>query len=174
MTANGHWLEAAVIASARAYQTRGVACIQKIATPAGQTKDGRFYRERSTVDFVGVYMGAPVAFDAKVTQKPYLQHYNVHDHQLEFLRAFTKAKGIGALLVAFENQGIGGSFFVHVDWYDDVKDELASRSSIPLSRFVTAAERDDERCFRVTHGQHGLAVPFADALDKIIGARRDA
>lgn len=163
MPSRGHWLEAAILSSLAAYQQQGIACVQKIATPATMTRQGKFFRERSTVDFVGSFAGIPVAFDAKATKKNRLEAYNVHDHQLDFLRAFHKAGGLAALLVAFEAQG-EGSFLCSISWWDQVRSEIAHRASVPYTRFHMATYRPDEQCRAIKHGAHGLAIPIGDAI----------
>ena len=161
----GAWLEKAVQASLDVYAKLGACCVQRIATPAGLDAHGRFYRERSTVDYVGVWKGKAVAFDAKATRAASLPHENVHRHQREFLQAFHKAGGVAGLLVAFEGRG-ARSFFVDITWYEDVIDELDHRCSIPINRFILGAHCG-ELCFDIRHGTHGVAVPLHVALDPL-------
>lgn len=164
MSALGHWLEAAVIASLPAYLQRGDGCMQFIPTPTGIAR-GKLYRKQSTVDFVGVFKAMPVAFDAKVTVAASLRHSNTHPHQLKFLRAFSNAGGFAGLLVAFDERG-DGSFMIDVRCYDDLVDELDHRVSIPLSRFQLAADRPEEHCYHIAHGAGGVPIPLHQALDQ--------
>ncbi len=158
----GKWLEAAVKISAGMYGRMGHACIQQVPVPSGMTRRGEFFRAQSTVDFVGVYRGKAVAFDCKVTKQASLPHSNVHQHQLGFLEGFSVAGGIGGLLIAFEAGA--GSYFCTAQWYADTKAKL-DRKSIPETRFKEGAERDDEDCFAVPHGNFGFPVYFSAALD---------
>lgn len=85
------------------YRARGVAVIQKVATPTkvlpGRRGELKVVRSKSTVDFVGVYQGRGIAFDAKSTHLTRFPLVLVHDHQYEFLREWADAGGVAFLLV---------------------------------------------------------------------------
>ena len=163
-------MEAACEASLTTLEGRGSTCIQKIATPSGFRKNGDFYRTRSTVDYVGVHAGHAFAFDAKACATSAFPFKNVHDHQTAYLRSFTKAGGIGALLIGFSDRG-SGSFLVSVSWWDDVCDELSHRSSIPFYRFVIGSTDAKERCYALTHGEGGLPIPLHQGFNQLIATR---
>lgn len=80
--------------------------VQKVATPTKVLCDryGRpkVVREKSTVDFVGVWRGVPVAFDAKQTREKRFPLSQLHDHQYEFLRTWTECGGLAFLLIETE------------------------------------------------------------------------
>lgn len=163
-------MEAACEASLTVLEKRGTTCIQKIATPSGFRKNGDFYRTRSTVDYVGVHCGHAFAFDAKACATSSFPLKNVHAHQLDYLRSFTKAGGIGALLIGFADRG-PGSFLCSVSWWDDVVDELSHRSSVPFYRFQIAALSETERCIGLTHGEGGVPVPLHLGFNSLINTR---
>ncbi len=93
----------------RLYMQRGVAVIQKVPTPITpvevnnkmHTITSAYFEKKSTVDYIGVAQGVPLCFDAKETQAKNLPVKNIHEHQLEFMRAFTRQGGVAFLLVSF-------------------------------------------------------------------------
>ena len=163
MSSRGAWFEAAIQTSNEIYQRRGLACVQKVATPAGMTKRGDFYRARSTVDFLGVMDGQAVAFDAKSVKVPRLPHKNVHAHQRQFLLDWDRAGGVAFLLVNFDELG---TYLADIVWYMTIIAER-DRQSIPHSRFAEAARHDDEDVFEVEHGVNAVPVHYAVAVDRL-------
>lgn len=91
----------AVIAEAvRRYNRLGRACIQEIEVPKTITKNGSFYREKSTVDFVGIGYNRPVAFDVKSTRnRTRFDLDMVKGHQYEYLRRFHQQGGVAFVLL---------------------------------------------------------------------------
>jgi recombination protein U len=57
--------------------------------------------EKAAVDFLGVYRGRPLAFDAKHCSGDRIRWDRVEDHQAQFLEDWTRNGGIGFVLVGF-------------------------------------------------------------------------
>ncbi|MCL2619263.1 MAG: Holliday junction resolvase RecU, partial [Defluviitaleaceae bacterium] len=91
------------------YRAKGLAVIQKVPTPitpvrfnkVTRTIDAAYFERKSTVDYIGVVQGIPVAFDAKETTQKNLPLQNIHDHQIDFMREFARQDGVAFLLVRF-------------------------------------------------------------------------
>ena len=167
MTNRGHWLEAAVSKSNQIYMQRGLACLQKIATPSGMS-GGQFYRAPSTVDFLGSWRGRAVAFDCKSSKVPRLDNKNVKVHQRRFLANMSDTGAIAGLLVAFEKTG--DIYFVTSKWYENILDELDFRASIPEVRFETGDDLD-QGCWHVPRGTDGSPISYGVALERLLGTR---
>lgn len=92
---------------------QGAAIIQKIPTPITPveiSKDKRtitlgYFDKKSTVDYIGVASGISLAFDAKETSLKSLPLQNVHEHQIEFMKAFRECGGVSFLIVSFTFSG---------------------------------------------------------------------
>jgi recombination protein U len=61
-----------------------------------------FFEKKSTVDFMGVIQGIPVAFDVKETNLKSLPLQNIHEHQLEFMSDFSSQKGLSFIMIHFK------------------------------------------------------------------------
>ena len=91
----------------RLYEQQGLAVIQKVPTPItpvaleGGRISSAYFEKKSTVDYIGAVQGIPICFDAKETRYPYLPTRNIHAHQIEFMEAFRKQKGVSFILVNF-------------------------------------------------------------------------
>ena len=91
------------------YRAKELAVIHKIPTPITPVtidKSSRnitlaYFGQKSTVDYIGVVQGLPVAFDAKETNAKNLPVQNIHAHQIEFMRDFEKQEGLAFLIVHF-------------------------------------------------------------------------
>jgi len=128
------------------YMRDGSAVIQKIPTPITPVaqKPGTgiitqaFYERKSTVDYIGVSGGLPIAFDAKETGRDYLPLQNIHEHQIEFMSAFKKQGGIVFLLVNFWRKSECYILYfdqLHVFW---TASKTGGRQSIPYAAFDKA------------------------------------
>ena len=92
------------------YLKRGLAVIQKVPTPitptevnnASHTITKAYFEKKSTVDYIGVAGGLALCFDAKETGTKNLPTRNIHLHQIEFMEAFGRQKGISFILVQFQ------------------------------------------------------------------------
>lgn len=103
-------LSQSIVAEAvKRYNRLGRACIQEIEVPKTIAKNGSFYREKSTVDFVGIGYNRPVAFDVKSTRCRTRFDLNlVKEHQFEYLSRFHEQGGIGFVLL---------HMIKHNEWY---------------------------------------------------------
>lgn len=156
----GTYLEHMIDHTWAAYIRQGVGCGQKVATPAGQTRRGRFYRERSTVDYLGHVRGIPVAFDAKAcTKAQRLPLARLKRHQRLFLDDWSRAGGVAFLLVDFPS---------HPTFYAltlEALDNLAKGRASAAGEAIMAAAGSPARTgvVQVPRGK-GVPVPFADAV----------
>jgi recombination protein U len=91
------------------YRTGGLALIQKIPTPITPMDIDKktrhitlaYFDQKSTVDYIGAVQGIPVCFDAKECATDTFPLANVHEHQISFMEAFEKQKGISFIIVHF-------------------------------------------------------------------------
>ena len=95
------------------YKMRGLALIQKIPTPIIPIRlDGHhhitlaYFGQKSTVDYIGAVQGIPVCFDAKECKKTTFPLSNIHAHQVEFMRDFTKQGGVAFFLLYYTNEDL--------------------------------------------------------------------
>lgn len=109
----GSAFEELVELSAKLYFQKGVAVIQKVPTPITPVEvDNKsriitcaYFGKKSTVDFIGVWRGAAICFDAKETGQQSLPLGNIHRHQVEFMESFARQGGLSFLLVSFSARG---------------------------------------------------------------------
>lgn len=98
----GDLFEQIIISSNTLYQNKMIAQIQKIPTPMKAKRnyysgeaEGCYFSEKSTVDFMGVYNGAAISFDAKATEDvSRFPLSNWKPHQVEFMQRWHKLGGI--------------------------------------------------------------------------------
>ena len=91
------------------YRENNLALIQKIPTPITPIRIDKekrhitlaYFDQKSTVDYIGVAQGVPIAFDAKETAGKSLPLQNIHEHQMEFMEEFCGQRGLAFLLVHF-------------------------------------------------------------------------
>lgn len=113
----GKALEELIILANQQYRVRGIAVVHKVPTAWIPIRDntGRIVsakvEEKAAVDFLGVYRGRPIAFDAKHCSGERIRWDRVEDHQARFLEDWIKDEGIGFILVGFGME----QFFV-VPW----------------------------------------------------------
>jgi len=126
------------------YRARGLALIQKLPTPITPVQMNRetgnielaYFERKSTVDYIGVVQGVPVAFDAKETSRKNLPMDNIHPHQIEFMQEFEQQRGLAFLIVRFS---LTRQMFLlpfenlMVYWENAAK---GGRKSIPLADFT--------------------------------------
>lgn len=61
-----------------------------------------YFKQASTTDYNGVYLGKHIDFEAKETKnKTRFPLANIHDHQLDHMRSIVKHGGISFLLIRF-------------------------------------------------------------------------
>jgi recombination protein U len=99
----GAGLETAVEQANAQYGAMNIARVQKVAVPTKVLSDRKggtkVIREKSTVDFIGVWNGRAIAFDAKENQKERFPLDSVHGHQVAFLDGWDLSGGIAFLLI---------------------------------------------------------------------------
>ena len=89
------------------YRAKGIAFVKKFPTPIkplkikGNRIEG-FFEEKSALDYIGVYKGIPIAFDAKETREiDKFPLKNIQDHQIDFMEQWTKNGGQAFLIISF-------------------------------------------------------------------------
>lgn len=105
----GSFLEELINLTNDKYTANELALVQKIPTPItpinmdSKTKQITlaYFEKKSTVDYIGVAQGLPICFDAKECSSDSFSLQNIHDHQVEFMKAFERQGGIAFFLVYF-------------------------------------------------------------------------
>ncbi len=108
----GSTLEEFINLTNEKYAEHGLALIQKVPTPITPIridKDSRhitlaYFDQKSTVDYIGAVQGIPVCFDAKECHTDTFPLQNIHPHQIRFMEAFEKQKGISFLLIFYSRR----------------------------------------------------------------------
>ncbi|WP_165983123.1 Holliday junction resolvase RecU [Macrococcus brunensis] len=133
----GKYLENLIDISNKQYLAKGVAHITNIPTPTkvkwseGEIT-GAYHSGKSTVDFIGVFDGMFVAFDAKETTKNYLPFKAIRQHQADYLISITKYGGLGFILVLFRE--VNELYMISIQEFKELQ-ETINRASIPLQWF---------------------------------------
>ena len=110
----GSTLEEFVNRTNEKYREHNLALIQKVPTPITPInidKETRhitlaYFEQKSTVDYIGAVQGIPVCFDAKECQTDTFPLHNIHEHQIEFMKAFEQQKGIAFFLLFFPKRDL--------------------------------------------------------------------
>ena len=125
------------------YKEKGLAVVQKVPTPIKPIRIDQekrtitlaYFEQKSTVDYIGVVQGVAICFDAKETTKNFLPLSNIHDHQVDFMKAFNKQGGIAFLIVHFKKYD--EYYFMPIEqletFYEAAKQ--GGRKSIPYESF---------------------------------------
>lgn len=136
----GKWLEKVIEGVNRAYKLRGIAIVDKIATPINyNTRTGKaFYESKSTVDFIGCKSnGQMVAFDTKEIELKRFPFDKVSEHQIRYLLDVKKMNCEAFLLIFFKfNQTC---FKVDIEDFTYCQHTIG-RKSIPYEWFEENAE----------------------------------
>lgn len=153
----GMMLEGLVEHTNRQYALKGIAQVQKVATPIKiirkmpGDKMMACWDKKSTVDFVGcTHDGHYICFDAKETQVKNLPIKNIKDHQLKHLRNTHELGGIAFLLVWFRKEE--KCFKLPYQALDAYMQQTTSKS-IPLSYFI-------EHGIEIELGANGFVCPY--------------
>ncbi len=168
----GSTLEEFINRTNERYQEQGLALIQKIPTPITPVqidKEHRhitlaYFEQKSTVDYIGAVQGIPVCFDAKECTSDTFPLQNIHEHQVEFMRAFEKQGGISFFLIYFST-----------------RNELYYMTFEEILKFCERAEAGGRKSFRYEELReeffmplkNGFFVPYLDALQKDLELRED-
>jgi len=168
----GSGLEDLINRTNEKYRDCGLALIQKIPTPITPIKidkDNRhitlaYFDMKSTVDYIGAVQGIPVCFDAKECATDTFSLYNIHEHQVEFMKDFEKQKGIAFFLIMFTQ-----------------RDQCYYLNFQQLIKFVDRAKEGGRKSFRYDElddiyflpKKQGVFVPYLDILQKDLELRCD-
>ncbi len=125
------------------YRQSGLALFQKIPTPITPVRMDEetrtitlaYFEKQSTVDYIGVAQGVPIAFDAKETAGKSLPLQNIHAHQMAFMEEFRRQRGLSFLLVHFSAADVYYLLpfeTLKAYWENAAK---GGRKSIPLAAF---------------------------------------
>lgn len=148
----GMQLEEEIESSNLSYYLKGIAVIQKVATPFKpiRDKDGNMRRlipeKKSTVDFIGCLNSRGIAFDAKETsERTSFPLANVKEHQVSFLEKYRDCGGHAFLLVRFvKHQETFILSSVQLSkWWKDIS--YGGRKSIPYDWFTMNCEQVGSR-----------------------------
>ena len=161
----GSTLEDMINRTNEKYRESNLALIQKIPTPITPIKIDKatrhitlaYFDQKSTVDYIGAVQGIPVCFDAKECAVDTFALQNIHEHQVEFMRAFEKQGGIAFFLI----------FYSHKDEFYYLPFEM-------LDFFWQRARDGGRKSFRYEElnpayflpKQHGVLVPYLETLKK--------
>ncbi|MEE6134580.1 Holliday junction resolvase RecU [Priestia sp. GS2] len=166
----GMELENYILQANARYKLRGIASIDKIATPVkviklattglkkGRIIDG-YFEEKSTVDFIGIARGKTIAFDAKETENKHsFPLKNLKEHQFEVLRDKHIHAGISFLLIRFK-----AHHEIYILLFEDLEKfwkeaEKGGSKSIPYQFFK-------EKCISCQAGRN-VPIDYLAALDK--------
>jgi recombination protein U len=137
----GMQLEQEINSSNLVYQLKGIAVVQKVATPMKKISGKAIYSEKSTVDFIGCLNGRGLAFEAKETkERTSFPLRNVHDHQVRYLKRYKDCGGYAFFLVRFvkhqETYILPIKEFIK--WHSAVPN--GGRKSIPYEWFIENCE----------------------------------
>lgn len=101
----GMFLESVINNSNKYYFENNIAYVYKKETPIGIRKtkgnsvDG-FFKEKSTLDFVGLYKGNYIEFDAKeCSSTTSFPLNNIANHQIEHIKCIIENQGITFLII---------------------------------------------------------------------------
>lgn len=145
------------------YLAKGKALVQKVPTPWRVVRRGKQIisahpEEKSTVDFVGVSDGNPIAFDAKSTRE--LTRFplsNIETHQMVFLQNFHDQGGRAFVLIEFAKiYEVYLVPFVKLREYWNVA-RKGGRKSIPY---------EDMKLFPQIRSGNGIALDYLSVFDE--------
>lgn len=95
-------------------------------------KEG-YFRTPSTTDYNGIYKGKYLDFEAKeTTHKTSFPLSNIHNHQINHLKAIWKHGGIGFIIVRFTH--LNETYLLTIEKLLDFLN-ISQRKSIPLTYF---------------------------------------
>lgn len=108
----GSVLEEMINYTNQKYRDKNLALLQKVPTPITPVrfdKESRhitlaYFEKKSTVDYIGAVQGIPVCFDAKECAADTFPLQNIHRHQVEFMEAFERQRGVSFLLIYFTHR----------------------------------------------------------------------
>ena len=166
----GSTLEDMINRTLEKYQEKKLALIQKVPTPITPIRIDpehrhitlAYFDQKSTVDYIGVVQGIPVCFDAKECAGDTFALQNVHEHQINFMKAFEEQNGIAFLIIYFTGR--------ELYYYLPLRD---------LEKFWNRSLQGGRKSFRfeelnpeyILPKHQGVLVPFLDTLQKDLDDR---
>ena len=161
----GAGLEELINRTNEKYLEKGLALIQKIPTPITPINIDQtsrhitlaYFDKKSTVDYIGAVQGIPVCFDAKECAVDTFSLQNIHEHQVTFMEAFEKQRGIAFFLI----------YYTHLDLFYYLPFDM-------LMFFWIRAKAGGRKGFRREElnpyyylpKHNGILVPYLDILQK--------
>ncbi|PEB56227.1 Holliday junction resolvase RecU [Bacillus pseudomycoides] len=165
--AHGAAFENIINVSNDMYKQKGIALINKRATPVVVTRKNKlgkvtagYFAQKSTVDYDGVYKGRAIAFEAKATiKKTSFALDNIAPHQIDYLEQAERMGAICFFLIEFSTEH--SIFFVPFSLIMEyvTAANAGGRKSIPRSVF-------DERAYLVKPTNRAL-VDYLLHVDKL-------
>lgn len=154
------------------YREAGLALIQKVPTPITPVSIDQatrhitlaYFDQKSTVDYIGAVQGIPVCFDAKECAQDTFSLDNIHPHQVAFMEAFEKQKGVAFILIHYSSRDV--FYYLTYRRLRDFWDRAAAggRKSFRFDEL-------DEDFFFSENGASGALAPYLDALEKDLETR---
>lgn len=118
------------------YRRQGLAIVHKVPTEWLPLRDrsgritGAKVQRQAAVDFLGVYQGKAIAFDAKQTSERRIRWDRVEPHQAEFLTDWERRGGLSFILVCFMGTANRGRYYlVPWSWWRERLEEYDRRNS---------------------------------------------
>lgn len=152
------------------YLEAGLCLVQKIPTPITPINIDHksrhitlaYFDQKSTVDYIGVVQGIPIAFDAKECSKDTFSLANIHEHQVTFMENFEKQGGVAFFLIYYTG-----------------KDELYYLRFSKLKEFWERLKAGGRKSFTYTeiendfiiNPQAGVLVPYLEGIKKDLELR---
>ncbi|MDZ7293059.1 Holliday junction resolvase RecU [Mycoplasmopsis pulmonis] len=100
----GMFLEKVINQSIDFYNLNDLALFEKKATPKVSKTSGVIIHKKSTVDYIGIYQGIFIAFEAKSFSGKDFSLSNIKNHQHEYLEKINKHKGLGFYFFFHEDE----------------------------------------------------------------------
>ncbi|TDX52156.1 Holliday junction resolvase RecU [Orenia marismortui] len=166
----GMELEEAIEYTNQEYFFKQRALAQKVPTPVKvlniNSRTGRItnghYDKKSTVDYIGVYNGIPLAFEAKETAvKTRFDLSNIKDHQFYFLDHWQNNGGLSFLIISFTS--LNECYYLPFEVLDQywVQMESGGRKSIPYD--VVAKDK-----YRIEQGKGMILLDYISVIKEVI------
>lgn len=156
------------------YLNRNLAVIHKKPTPVQIVKvdypkrsaakiTEAYFRQASTTDYNGVYQGRYLDFEAKETKnKSSFPLSNLHDHQVEHMKACHDQGGLVFILVYFSKMQT-----IYLLPFPDLNNFIQEKSkqSIPYAYF-------EKNAYLCPQGQFPISVDYLSALDQYLESKQ--
>lgn len=164
----GYTLENIIENVNQEYKRRNIAIIDKVPTPVkvlkvkGNRITSGFYEKKSTVDYIGVFKGNAIAFDAKETSiGTRFDLSNIKEHQYNFLKSWVFAGGIGFLLISFtslEEEYYLPFYILDEYWKNSFE---GGRKSIPYKVIA----KDEYKIKQGVKGRRGIYLDYLQVVE---------